>query len=151
MYERYVVLEGDTIESIANMFGVLPTQIIELNGLEGLNGLIPGTEILIPPAIGEERFTTYRVQRGDNLYAISQRYNIDLETLAEINGLDIYNYLYPNQLLLVPKEGVKVYITGEEDTLNDVASKLNTTVNKILLDNEGIYLLPDQIVTYKEK
>ncbi|MDD4036110.1 MAG: LysM peptidoglycan-binding domain-containing protein [Bacilli bacterium] len=150
MYERYIVVVGDTIESIANMFGVLPAQIVELNGLEGVDNLIPGTEILIPPGLGEEKFTTYRVQSGDNLYAISQKYDIDLETLAGINGLDIYDYLYPDQILLVPKEGVKVYITESEDTLADVATKLNSTINKIVLDNEKIYLIPEQIITYKK-
>ena len=50
---------------------------------------------------------------------------------------------------MIPKEGIKVYVTVEGDTINDVARIFNTTVNKLLLDNENIYLMEDQLLIFK--
>lgn len=33
-------------------------------------------------------FTTYTVQRGDNLYSIAEKYNISPNTLMMINGIN---------------------------------------------------------------
>lgn len=76
-------------------------------------------------------------------------FNIDMDDLASINGLEINEYLYPNQKLLVPKEGVYAYITKDGDTLINIADNLSINPEDILFYNKRIYLLPEQLIAYK--
>jgi LysM repeat protein len=149
VYQRYVVREGDTIESIANQYNILAEEIVRANRLMPGMILRPGQELLIPPSKETTIFFPYEVKPGDNLYAIATRYNIKPEVIALVNGIDLNDYIYPGQILLIPKEGIKVYVTVEGDTINDVARIFNTTVNKLLLDNENIYLMEDQLLIFK--
>ena len=67
-----------------------------------------------------------------------------------INGLNENDYIYPGQEILVPNEGVSIYVT-ENDTLRDVASKLGLSEEEIVKQNETLYLLPEQIIIYKKR
>ena len=78
-------------------------------------------------------FEYYTVQKGDNLYQISKKYNIPIDILSSINGLELNEYIYPEQKILVPKSGVMVYITKEGDTLNLVANELGIPKENILI------------------
>lgn len=93
-------------------------------------------------------FDTYIIKEGDTLYDIAQKNNIDLNMLAQINGILTYDYLYPNQEIMIPKSNVKLYITKQGDTLQNVASSINQTLNNIVDNNSSIYLLPDQLLVY---
>lgn len=95
-------------------------------------------------------FTFYTIESGDNLYAIAKKYNINPKLLAAINGIKDNEYIYPGQELLIPKGGYSYYITGEGDTLNGVADAFRTDLRNLLNFNETIYLLPDQILVYKD-
>src|SRR5450759_4694478 len=65
--------------------------------------------ILIAPAISIELAaaqsggpTIYVVQAGDTLYSIAQRYGIDVNALAEANGLINPDQIYVGQSLTIP-------------------------------------------------
>lgn len=58
--------------------------------------------LLIAPAIALAQQTTYRVQAGDNLYRISQRFGISVKELKEINNLSS-DVLQINQVLKVSR------------------------------------------------
>lgn len=148
--ETYIVKEGDTLISIAQLFGIRIIDLIEANKLEDAYNLVPGTELIIPTDL-PLGFTYYIVQKGDNLYRIAERFQIDMEDLAAINGLELGEYIFPNQKLLVPKEGVYAYITKDGDTLVNVARELSLDPEDILLYNKRIYLLPEQLIAYKFK
>lgn len=148
--KTYIVQNGDNIASIAKMFNVKVADLIKENNLENIYYLIPGLELKIPSnTTNESAFDYYIVKKGDNLYQISRRYGITAETLAELNGLELNEYIFPDQKLLVPKEGVQVYITKEGDTLNLISEQLRIPRDRILLYNENIYLLPEQLIAYK--
>ena len=49
-------------------------------------------------------YTTYEIKKGDNLYNISKEFNVNTKLLAQLNGLDLDDYIYPGQVLLVPKK-----------------------------------------------
>ena len=66
-----------------------------------------------------------------------------------INGLDPSEYIYPGQTILVPKQGVSVYITTMGDTIQNIARYFNTTVANLSYNNNNIYLLPDQLIVYR--
>ncbi len=50
------------------------------------------------------QFTSYTVKKGDTLFNISQKFNIDWTTLAALNNLKSPFYLKPDQTLQVPKQ-----------------------------------------------
>ena len=94
-------------------------------------------------------FTYYTIEKGDNLYEIARKYNINPKLLAAINGIKDNEYIYPNQELMIPKSGYSYYITGEGDTLEGVKDAFKTNMDGILEYNKTIYLLPEQILVYK--
>ena len=145
----YIVERGDTIQSIANKFNIKVSDLIKENDLQNIYYLVPGLELIIPATSDNSAFEYYIVKKGDNLYQISKKYNISAEMLANINGLEINEYIFPEQKILVPKEGVLVYITKEGDTLNLVSNELGIPRESILLYNDNIYLLPEQLIAYK--
>lgn len=146
--EIYTVKEGDNLISIAQTFGIKIIDLIEANNLESIYDLIPGTQLVIPTDL-PLGFTYYIVKKGDNLYRIAEKFNINMEDLARINGLELGEYIFPEQQLIVPKEGVYAYITKEGDTLFNVAESLSINPEDILLYNKSIYLLPEQLIAYK--
>lgn len=148
--EVYTIQEGDTIISIAQLYGVSIIDLITANGLENVYELTPGEQLVIPTS-APLGFTYHIVVRGDNLYQISRMYNISLEDLITINGLENGEYIFPGQKILVPKEGVNAYITKEGDTLINIAENLGLTPEDILIYNRRIYLLPEQLIAYRVK
>ena len=67
-----------------------------------------------------------------------------------LNGINSTDYIYPGQELAVPMENVRYYFTREGDTLRSVAEAMNTKPVELVLQNETIYLLPDQMLIYKK-
>ena len=148
--ETYIVQEGDNIVSIAKLFNVSIIDLIRENNLDNVYYLTPGTEIKIPVGATPIGFTYYIVKKGDSLYQIASQYGITAQQLAEINGLELNEYIYPNQRLIVPKEGVQVYITQNGDTVQTIIDKLGTNLDEIFIYNPNVYILPEQLIAYRK-
>ena len=106
-------------------------------------------DILVPNN-NQDYFTYYLVEKGDSLYNIGRKYNINPNLLASINGIDINDYIYPNQQLLIPKKNYSYYITAEGDTIDEVVKVFNTNMNKFMDENKTIYLMKDQLLVNKK-
>ena len=50
------------------------------------------------------QFIEYKVQKGDTLFNVSQRYNISWTIVATLNKLDAPFALSPNQVIKIPKQ-----------------------------------------------
>lgn len=146
--KTHIVKEGENVVDIARLYGVKITDLVDANNLGTSLFLTPGMELLIPITV-PSGFTYYIVQSGDNLFQISQKYNLTAKQLADLNGLELSEYIYPNQKLIVPKEGTAVYISQEGDRLSDLANILNVTRDELIYYNPNLYLLPDQIIAYR--
>ncbi len=96
-------------------------------------------------------FDYYKINTGDTLYKIAKDNNINSSLLAQLNGMNESDYIYPNQVLLIPKSGSKLYITAIGDTLAEVASGLDTDIETLVDQNSKIYLQPEQLIVYKYK
>ena len=96
-------------------------------------------------------FNYYTVTKGDTLYKIATTNNINPTLLANLNGINETDYIYPNQVLLIPKSGSILYITNIGDTLNEVAKGFKISEEELLKQNENIYLQPEQLIVYKYK
>lgn len=148
MYDKYLIKEGETIEDIASRFNTSVDMILNINDMYSREYLRAGEEIIVPKN-QESYFTYYTVNQGDSLYQIARKYNINPSLLALLNGLNMEDYIYPNQRLIIPKSGYSFYITKDGDTLEIVRDKFNKNMNDILKYNETIYLLPGQLMINK--
>lgn len=95
-------------------------------------------------------YTLYEIKKGDSLYKISKEFNVNTKLLAELNGLDIDDYIYPEQMLLIPKKDVSYYITKDGDTLETISNIFDTKQSNIIDQNKTIYLLSGQMIFYKK-
>ena len=102
------------------------------------------------PVMDTEYYTYYTVMAGDTLYQISKKFNVNPKLVSELNGLMVDEYIYPNQTLIIPKKGIQYYITKEDDTLNVVSKVFGVSENDLVKQNKTIYLLPGQMIFYKE-
>ena len=94
-------------------------------------------------------YSSYEIKKGDTLYQISKYYDVNTKLLAELNGLDLDDYIYPGQILLVPKKDVSYYITKKGDTLNIVSEIFDENIENIINQNSTIYLDEGQMLFYK--
>ena len=95
-------------------------------------------------------FTTYTVQRGDNLYSIAEKYNISPNTLMMINGINSKMVLTPGQNLLVPRPYIRTYLTQNGDTIQSIMQDKRISISNLLNYNKQIYLLPNQLLIYRD-
>ena len=120
MYDKYTVGYNESLNDIASRFNTTKEELMSINNLYE-DSLRAGMDIAVP--VSNDYFTTYTVNTGDNLYAIARRYNINPTLLAALNGLNMDDYIYPNQKIMIPKSGYSFYITKDGDTLTIVADK----------------------------
>lgn len=149
MFERYRLEKNDDLFSIAKKYNTTVKALQDINNIYYLDSLREGMEIIVPSET-KEYFNYYRVEKGDSLYAIARRYNINPELLASMNGLNLADYIYPNQQLLIPKNGYSYYITAEGDTIDEVIKVFNSNKDKFLNENKTIYLMEGQLLVNKK-
>lgn len=148
MYDTYVVDKNDTIDTISSKFNTSPEVLYQLNGY--VLDVVPGSTLVVPK-VTSKYFDYYTVSKGDTLYKIAQNNKIDASLLAQLNGINKTDYIYPNQTLLIPKAGTILYITASGDTLDEIAKGINVSVDKLVSQNDHIYLQPEQLIVYKYK
>lgn len=100
--------------------------------------------------INNDYYTYYIVEKDDTLYKISKMFNVNPLLVSELNGLKENEYIYPGQTLIIPKKGIIYYITKEDDTLKTVSNIFNVKEADLIRDNKTIYLLPNQLIFYRE-
>ncbi|MBQ7031334.1 MAG: LysM peptidoglycan-binding domain-containing protein [Bacilli bacterium] len=149
MFESYRIRKGEDLYTIANKCNTTVKVLKDLNNIYYLDMVREGMDIIVPTD-SKEYFNYYTVESGDSLYAIARKYNINPELLANMNGLNMDDYIYPNQTLLIPKNGYSYYITAEGDTLDEVIKAFNSNKDKFLNENSTIYLLSGQLLVNKK-
>jgi LysM repeat protein len=93
-----------------------------------------------------EFFDTYTIKSGDTLYAIAKKFNVNPNLLMLLNGLELNDYIYPNQVVMIPKSNYSYYITKDGDSLSLVAKTFNTTESNLINNNKTIYLAEGQLI-----
>ncbi len=93
----HVVQSGETIESIATLYGVSLELIFLVNGIAASGKLVPGQAIVI--AFPE---TTYIVQNGDTLPNIADKNGVTILDLLRNNPfLADRQYIFPGDTLII--------------------------------------------------
>lgn len=99
-FEVYTVKEGDTLESIANAYGLDSDSIHQVNGMV-YTSVTVGQNLRIPPEDG----SLVVVHEGDTLSSIAELYQVKAQKIADFNWLD-----YPFELEI----GSEIFIPGGE-------------------------------------
>lgn len=76
----------------------------------------------------------YVVKSGDTLYKIAQAFDVNINSLASINGLNLNDSLVLGQALIVPKVG-NYYTVKEGDTLFKIGRMFNVNYDTIAKAN----------------
>ena len=150
MYDKYSIKSGETLDHVAKRFHTDVDVIKNINNIYYDEQIRDGMDVIVPKN-EENYFNYYVIEKGDNLYEIGRKYNINPELLASMNGLEMNDYIYPNQEILIPKSGYSYYITKEGDTLDTVSNTFKISQDKLLENNPVIYLLAGQILVKKNK
>ena len=98
---RYTVRRGDSLERIARRYGTTVRALRAANGLRGTQINI-GAVLRIPT--GRTETTLYRVQWGDTLGEIAQRYQTTVATLVRLNNLRSHQ-IQAGKVLRIPVGG----------------------------------------------
>ena len=147
----YTVKKGDSLYSIAKVYGTSVNKIKELNYLKS-DLLSVGQVLRIPENYINEAdlylpsFISYTVKKGDTLYGIANKYGLNVSTVVQDNGLKNYN-LSLGQILKIRQNNVVIeecfgnnnssikYTVVKGDTLYSIAKKYNISVNDLISKN----------------
>ncbi|SHK20003.1 LysM peptidoglycan-binding domain-containing protein [Thermocrinis minervae] len=154
-YAIYVVRKGDTIESIAESFGVSPKELIRVNKLKSRK-LVVGQQIKIPPRTvkesskkessaevteTKEKYTYYIVKKGARLEHVAKATGVPLETLEKLNPELKGKWLKKGQKVKIPvthanveseeKIKYKVHRVRRGETLQSIARKYGVSAEEL--------------------
>ena len=150
MFEKYSIKYGETLEDIANRFDTSQDYLKQINNIYFSDNIKEGKEIIVPKS-KNNYYEMYTIEKGDSLFKISKKYNMNPELLATLNGLDEEDYIYPGQEILIPKSGYSYYITKNGDTIENVMKLFNTNKENFEKNNSTIYLMNGQLLVNKNK
>lgn len=83
------------------------------------------------------------VQRGEVLWQIAKYYNVDVETIMDLNGITDPDKLLIGQALLIPKKQ-NFYMVQRGDTIWKIAAKYGVPIQDLLWENR--IMNPDNII-----
>lgn len=99
----HIVQPGETLVSIAWLYGVDVSTLARANHILNPNYIYVGQRLIIPakpttqPATG-----VYVVKAGDTLYSIARYFGTTAWTIAQANGIYDLNHIYVGQRLMIP-------------------------------------------------
>lgn len=149
MFERYKIKKGDTISLIARQHGVSKEYLKSINDIYFLDNIREGQDLIVPKSV-EKYYNVEICKKSGSIKDIAREYNVNPKLFVYINGLNTDDYIYINQEILLPKENYSYYITSEGDTVKTTAEIFNISRDRLLSQNDTIYLLKDQIIVNKK-
>lgn len=112
--ETYVVQYADTLQSIANVFGTDVNTLVALNALTNPNSIYVGQSLTIrgelpsPEESGPGPVASdivHRIQRGETLFRIAQRYGVSMADIQALNGIADPSHIITGTDLIIPVGG----------------------------------------------
>ncbi|WP_299583324.1 LysM peptidoglycan-binding domain-containing protein [uncultured Microbulbifer sp.] len=177
-WERYTIARGDSLSTIARRYQTTITAIREANRLRS-NNIRAGKTLLIPSASGptgqyaytvDQRVkqrqasgkgqkSSYTIQPGDSLWAISRKLKVSVKELARWNSMAPGDTLRPGRTLVAYSDTTNgsnrttrklSYRVRNGDSLYRIATKFSVKIDDILRWNKitkSKYLQPGQRLT----
>lgn len=109
---RYMVRKGDSLSSIAKMFGVSVNTIVWANDVSAKT-LKEGQVLVILPISG----TIHTVAKGDTIKSIAKKYKADAGEITQFNDLTSDSVLAVGDQIIIPDgEGSSMVSSGQQTT-----------------------------------
>ncbi len=144
---RYTVKSGETLIGIANSIGVSPEALAAVNSnFDAKARLQRGQTIKVPVSKAEvnrqlnDQPTSYKVQAGDSLTGVANRYNIGVSDLAAANGLNTTSNLILGRTITIPASGSSS--KGRSSSVSSSSSSTTVSSGKKLSNTENYKVKP---------
>ena len=151
---QHMVDSLDNINKIAEKYGVLKEQIIELN--PNINDTIISGKIIVIPERVEKKgqrkevrelvsYKTHITKRKETIYSISKKYGITIDELKESNKQlydkplmfkdKLYIPKFKKSTVFVPMKTLKLHQVSATESILSIAYKYGITFNQLLALN----------------
>lgn len=107
----YIVRKGDTLPTIAKMFGVSVNTILWANDLKS-SKIKEGQELVILPISG----VRHTVKKGDTLKSIATKYKADMQDILAFNDVTVDTKLAVGDIIIVPDGEISAEVTPKPQT-----------------------------------
>ncbi len=139
---RHTVASGETVSTIAKLYGTTIKAILEANGLKSNTILSVGQELIIPLPIANTSTPTptltpsptpfvYTIRTADTLSAIAKKYKTTVEALMDANGIvDATRIRVGTKIMIVqPPDysstmAYEIYEVSQGDTLISISGQV---------------------------
>ena len=105
-YEMHIVSEGDTLWDLSKKYNIELADLLRMNSLNRDSYLQLGQQLTIGNKNihrnieSKKRTILYSVKQGDNLYKISDLFDVTVESIKEINNFKTSD-LMPGQIIKI--------------------------------------------------
>lgn len=129
----YTVKAGDTLYSIAEIANFPLADLLKVNGFSEQTTIYPGEKVALP--------FMYKVESGDQLGYLAQRYGTTVNKIKSLNGLNS-DSIYPGMKLLIARgslnmTGNKGNSNTSQQTVTQVVSPKATTIAALATAYDG--------------
>lgn len=144
----YTVRRGDTLSAIALKYGTTVQEIVNLNDISNPDLIYPGQVFKILTdsnnnyeETNEMGYVVYTVKRNDNLWNISRRYGVTIQSIVDTNNIRNPRLIYPGQKIRIPyrnnitQQQSYSYIVIRGDTLWGIARRYGVSVKYLVYKN----------------
>lgn len=125
----YTVRSGDTLQAIANMFGVSVNTIIWANDLKSAKDIRKDQNLIILPISGVK----YIVKKGDTIKSIAAAFKGDADEIMRFNDISSNSDIHVGDEIIIPDGEI---IVASSKPTGSIKS------NGSLVDAKGYYMRP---------
>ncbi|MDA9700699.1 LysM peptidoglycan-binding domain-containing protein [Prochlorococcus sp. AH-736-L23] len=142
----HIVKSGDTLSSISKFYSINKDLIIKLNNLKDENYIFVGQNLIISQSTEtlikqSDLINNYHiVQTGENLTDLSNKYNLRVIDLIEINNLNNPDSIKVGQKLIIRKKNIinsENYETTENKKNNELIELNKKIYGPIIIQNKS--------------
>lgn len=154
--EKYVVQAGDTLDALSQNYGTTVWEIKRVNRIKG--DLQAGAEIKLPGKakkaepvreVANAQFVTYKVQPGDTLSAIADKFGVSIMEIKKTNRIRRNRSLRAGQEIRIPSQNnslnkeirevssvkARTYKVRRGETLADLAKRFKISLSDLKKHN----------------
>lgn len=138
----YIIQPGDTLNSIAERFGISVNELIDANNLTDPNLISQGMSLIIPglPGLSGE-LTTINIPLGESIESLAKRYQVSKDFLLKINRITSPSEIYAGSSIIMLmkdndlKQNSSYQINTNTSTLSSAVFLYKNPWNLILENN----------------
>lgn len=132
----YQVKSGDTYWKISQKYSVDLNELLNENSAYDNPYLNVGQTIELP--FNSDEKLLYKVVWGDTYWKISQKFNVDINKLLQINNADSQTNINVNDVVIIPKSNnYKTHVVIAGETYWKISQKYSVDINELLEINNA--------------